>query len=52
MYLIFTHCLECIPCELLSATQKSWRGLGSEAIACHEAKARRAMRRKHEEEAI
>ena len=40
-----------ISCELLSATQKSWRGLGSEATACHEITARIAVkRRKHEEE--
>ena len=37
----------------MSATQKSWRGLGSEAMACHETNARRAARRrKQEEEAI
>jgi hypothetical protein len=35
----------------LSATQKSWRGLGSEATAFHEITARIAMKRRmHEEE--
>jgi hypothetical protein len=35
----------------LSATQKSWREPGSEAIACHEITPRIAVkRRKHEEE--
>ena len=42
-----------VPGEFMSATQKSWRGLGSEAVACHETKARRtARRRKEEEDAI
>ncbi len=37
----------------MSATQKSWSGLGSKAMACHEASASRAARRyKEEEEAI
>ena len=42
-----------VPGEFMSATQKSWSGLGSEAVACHETKARRtARRRKEEEDAI
>ena len=42
-----------VPGEFMSATQKSWRGLGSEAVACHETKGRRtARRRKEEEDAI
>ena len=39
-----------VPGEFMSATQKSWRGLGSEAVAWHETKARRAARRRMEEE--
>lgn len=46
----------CIPGEFMSATQKSWRGLGSNAMACsHEASAKMAARRssmEEEEEAI
>uniref|UniRef100_A0A0A9BS37 Uncharacterized protein n=1 Tax=Arundo donax TaxID=35708 RepID=A0A0A9BS37_ARUDO len=34
----------------MSATQKSWRGLGSKAMACHEASARNEARRNMEEE--
>ena len=42
-----------VPGEFMSATQKSWSGLGSEAVACHETNARSAaMRRKEEEDAI
>lgn len=41
-----------IPCESLSATQKSWRGLGSDAMAPEAAKARRTVRRRKLEEAM
>jgi hypothetical protein len=39
-----------VPGECMSATQKSWRGPGSEATACHETKPRRAARRRKEGE--
>jgi hypothetical protein len=38
-----------IPGECSSATQKSCRGLGSDAMVCHETNARRAARRQREE---
>ena len=41
-----------IPGEYLSATQKSWSGLGSEAMAWEAANARETARRKYEEAAI
>lgn len=43
-----------VPGEFRSATQKSWRGLGSEAMAFHEANPSRAAtsRKEKEEEAI
>jgi hypothetical protein len=41
-----------IPGECLSATQKSWRELGSEATAPKAIKARRAVRRNKPEEAM
>lgn len=43
----------CTPGEAMSATQKSWSGLGSKAMACcHEARTRREASRNKEEEAI
>lgn len=39
-----------VPGECMSATQKSWSGLGSEEVACHETNARRAARRRKEQE--
>ena len=46
----------CIPGDFMSATQKSWRGLGSKAMTCcHEASAKKAVMRRslvEEEKAI
>lgn len=49
---MFVPQIKQIPCESLSATQKSWRGLGSEAMAPEVIKARRTVRRKKLEEAM
>ncbi len=46
------ECMYNVPGECLSATQKSCRGLGSDAMACQETNARRAASRQKDGEAI